>query len=64
MKVLVLGKATEQSEAGEFGSPEEFAAMDQFNEQLVEAGVVLAGDGLQPSRRASGSPSTPTAGAG
>ena len=39
MKVMVLGKATERSEAGEFGTAEEFAAMDQFNEKLVEAGV-------------------------
>ena len=51
MKVLVLGKATEQSETGEFGTPEDFAAMGQFNQQLVEAGVVLAGDGLQPSSK-------------
>lgn len=52
MKVMVLGKATEQSEAGEFGSAEEFAAMDKFNQQLIEAGVLLAGDGLQPSSKA------------
>src|SRR5829696_2942675 len=51
MKVVVLGKATERSEAGEFGTAEEFAAMDQFNEQLVEAGVVLASDGLQPTSK-------------
>ena len=51
MKVLVLGKATERSESGELGTPEEFAAMDQFNEQLVEAGVVLAADGLQPTSK-------------
>ena len=51
MKVLVLGKATERSESGELGSPEEFVAMDQFNEKLVEAGVVLASDGLQPSSK-------------
>ena len=51
MKVMVLGKATEQSESGEFGTPEDFAAMDQFNEQLAEAGVVLAGDGLQPTSK-------------
>jgi len=42
MKVLVLGKATERSEAGEFGSAEEFAAMDRYGQQLAEAGVVLA----------------------
>jgi hypothetical protein len=51
MKVMVLGKATEQSEAGEMGSPDEFAAMHQFTEKLVEAGVLLAGDGLQPSSK-------------
>jgi hypothetical protein len=51
MKVLVLGKATERSESGELGSPEEFAAMDQFNQQLVKAGVVLAADGLQPTSK-------------
>jgi hypothetical protein len=51
MKVMVLGKATERSEAGEFGTAEEFAAMDQFNQQLVEAGVVLAADGLQPTSK-------------
>ena len=36
MKVMVLGKATERSEAGEFGSPEEFAAMDRYFQQLNE----------------------------
>lgn len=51
MKVMVLGKATEQSESGEIGTAEDFAAMEQFNEQLVEAGVVLAADGLQPSSK-------------
>ena len=52
MKVMVLGKATAQSEAGEFGAPEEFVAMDQYNEKLAEAGIVLvAGDGLQPSSK-------------
>ena len=52
MKVMVLGKATPQSEAGEFGSPEEFVAMDEYNQKLAEAGIVLvAGDGLQPSSK-------------
>ena len=51
MKVLVLGKATERSESGEFGTAEEFAEMDRFNQQLVEAGVVLAADGLQPTSK-------------
>ncbi len=51
MKVLVLGKATERSESGEFGTAEEFAAMDQYNNELVEAGIVLAADGLQPTSK-------------
>jgi hypothetical protein len=51
MKIMVLGKATAQSEAGEFGTADEFVAMDQYNEQLVEAGVVLAGGGLQPTSK-------------
>ena len=51
MKVMVLVKATEQSEAGEFGPAEDFVAMDLFNEKLVAAGVVLSGDGLQPTSK-------------
>ena len=51
MKVMVLGKATQRSEAGELGTAEDFAAMGQFTQQLLEAGVVLAGDGLQPSSK-------------
>jgi hypothetical protein len=51
MKVMVLVKATERSESGDFGTAEEFVAMDLFNEKLVEAGVVLAGDGLAPSSK-------------
>src|SRR4029453_7162848 len=52
MKVLVLGKATERSESGELGSPEEFAAMDRYFQQLNESGIVLAADGLQPTSMA------------
>jgi hypothetical protein len=52
MKVMIVGKATAQSEAGELGSPEDFVAMDQFNEKLASAGIVLvAGEGLQPSSK-------------
>ncbi|TDD49701.1 YciI family protein [Nonomuraea terrae] len=51
MKVMVLVKATERSESGEFGTAEEFVAMDLYNKELVEAGVVLAGDGLQPTSK-------------
>ena len=52
MKVMVLGKATAKSESGQLGTPEEFAAMGRFTEELIEAGVLLAGDGLQPSSKA------------
>lgn len=49
MKVMVLGKATAESEAGELSSPEDFVAMEQYNEQLAKAGIVLAAGGLQPT---------------
>ena len=65
MKVLVLGKATERSEAGEFGSAEEFAAMDRYFQQLNEAGIVLAADpGSGRPSKPSESPSRPVATAG
>ena len=53
MRVMVFVKATEDSEAGRFPQPESakmFEAMGKFNEELVKAGVMLAGDGLKPSR--------------
>ena len=50
MKVAVLVKATKDSEAGVMPTPELLAAMGQFNETLVKAGVLLAGEGLKPSR--------------
>jgi len=49
MRVMVLIKATEQSEAGEMPSQELLEQMTAFNEELVKAGVMLAGDGLHPS---------------
>ncbi len=49
MRVMVLIKATEQSEAGELPSEELLTEMGRFNEELVEAGVMLDGDGLHPS---------------
>ena len=49
MRVMVLIKATEQSEAGEMPSQELLEQMTAFNEELVRAGVMLAGEGLQPS---------------
>ena len=53
MRVMVFVKATEDSEAGRFPQPESakmFEAMGKYNEELVAAGVMLAGDGLKPSR--------------
>lgn len=49
MRVMVMVKATKQSEAGEMPSTELMAAMGQFNEELVKAGILLAGEGLHPS---------------
>jgi hypothetical protein len=51
MKVLVMVKATAESEAGVMPSEELIAAMGQFNEELVKAGVLLAAEGLQPSAK-------------
>ena len=49
MKVMVIVKATEDSEAGVMPSEELLTAMMRYNEELVKAGVMLAGDGLKPS---------------
>jgi hypothetical protein len=49
MRVMVLIKANQQSEAGEMPSEELLSQMTAFNEELVKAGVMLAGDGLHPS---------------
>jgi hypothetical protein len=49
MRVMVLIKANEQSEAGEMPSQKLLEEMTAFNEELVKAGVMLAGDGLHPS---------------
>lgn len=51
MRVMVMVKATGQSEAGEMPSTELMTAMGNFNEALVKAGVMLAGEGLHPSAR-------------
>src|SRR3984885_15390085 len=50
MKVMVLVKATADSEAGTMPTRELLTAMGNFNESLVKAGVLLAGEGLKPSR--------------
>jgi hypothetical protein len=49
MRVMVIVKATEDSEAGVLPSHELLAAMGKYNEELVKAGVMLAGEGLRPS---------------
>ncbi|MGO4331600.1 YciI family protein [Cupriavidus sp. 2TAF22] len=51
MRVMVMVKATSQSEAGKMPGEELLAAMGKFNEELVKAGVMLAGEGLHPSAR-------------
>jgi hypothetical protein len=49
MRVMVLVKATEDSEAGVMPTPELFDAMGAFNEALVDAGIMQAGEGLKPT---------------
>jgi len=51
MRVMVIVKASAESEAGQMPSNEILAAMGNFNEQLVKAGVMLAGEGLHPTVR-------------
>jgi hypothetical protein len=51
MRVMVLVKATEDSENGVMGPPEAFEAMGSFNTELVNAGILLAADGLTPSSK-------------
>jgi hypothetical protein len=48
---MVLVKATPESEAGEMPSTEALAEMGSYNEELVKAGVMLAGEGLAPTSR-------------
>jgi hypothetical protein len=49
MRMMVLVKATKDSEAGMMPSTELLGAMGKYNEELVNAGIMLAGDGLKPS---------------
>jgi len=51
MRFMVIVKATKESEAGVMPSTELLAAMGKYNEELVKAGIMLAGDGLQPSSK-------------
>ncbi|HEY3569584.1 MAG TPA: YciI family protein [Thermoanaerobaculia bacterium] len=51
MRFMILVKADKNSEAGIMPGEEVFAAMGKFNEELVNAGVMLAGEGLHPSSK-------------
>ena len=51
MKVMVMVKATAESEAGQMPSTELLEAMGKFNEELVKAGIMLAGEGLHPTAK-------------
>ena len=51
MKVMVIVKATKNSEAGGLPSEKLLTEMGNYNEELVKAGVMLAGEGLQPSSK-------------
>ena len=51
MRFMVLVKATKKSEAGAMPTPELLAEMGKFNEELMKAGVMLAGAGLQASSK-------------
>lgn len=51
MRVMVMVKATKDSEAGAMPSKELLTAMGNYNEQLVKAGIMLAADGLTPSSK-------------
>lgn len=51
MRVMVIVKATKDSEAGVMPDTAMLAAMGAFNEELVKSGVMLAGEGLHPSRK-------------
>ncbi len=51
MRVMVIVKATRESESGSMPSTELLAEMGKFNEELLKAGVMLSGEGLHPSSK-------------
>ena len=51
MRVMVIVKASKESEAGQMPSEEILAAMGKYNEELAKAGVMLAGEGLHPTSK-------------
>jgi hypothetical protein len=51
MRFMIIGKATKESEAGVLPKAEAFAAMQQYNEELVKSGILLAAEGLASSSK-------------
>ena len=51
MRFMVIVKASQESEAGRLPTREELTEMDHFNDELLKAGVMLAGEGLQASSK-------------
>ena len=51
MRFMIIGRATKESEAAVMPTAEAMAAMQQYNEELVKAGVLLAAEGLSPSSK-------------
>jgi hypothetical protein len=51
MRVMVMVKATKSSEAGQMPSEKLLSDMGSFNDELIKAGIMLAGDGLKPSSK-------------
>jgi hypothetical protein len=51
MRFMVIGKATKETEAGVPPTPEAIAAMQEYNEELAKAGILLAAEGLSPTSK-------------
>src|SRR5258706_15296518 len=56
MRFMIMVKASKDSEAGKMPSEDLLAAMGKYNEELVKAGIMLAGEGLQPSTKGARGP--------
>ncbi len=51
MRFMIIGKATKETEAGVPPTPEQFAAMQKYHEELVKSGILLAAEGLSPTSK-------------
>ena len=51
MRFMIMGRATKESEAGVLPTAEAMTAMQQYNEALIKSGILLAAEGLSPSRK-------------